>query len=191
MKRSVIVCLFLAIISTGLNGTRTWAANKAGPDRLAPPECGPMEMMAPPPGEMLSHMTRQLGLSEDQQTKVMLILASDREKSVPLLQKLREQYKQLQTAIKAEPWDEAAIRPIAAKLSQAEIELTVSRARVRSRINALLTPEQKTRVENQPPAPRRGEKPNPPSCEQSHLHHHPPPTGDDEQRHDYGPDGEE
>jgi len=191
MKRQIFTTVFLAALSLGLQEVRAESTDKPGRDRIAPQESGPMEMMAPPPGEMLSHLTRQLGLSDDQQAKVLLILASEREKSVPLMQKLREQRKQLQAAINAEPLDEAAVRATAARQSQTEIELAVSRARVRSRINALLTPEQKARAEKQPPASGRGKGPNFPCCERSDRRPPPPPTCENDHTRDAGPVGEE
>lgn len=190
MNRQIITAVLLAALSVGLPGARAGAADEAGPDRFAPPDCGAMGMM-PPPGELLSHLTRQLGLNEDQQTKVMAILASDREKSGPLQQKLKEQLKQLRSAIESEPYDEATVRAVATRKVQIEVELIVSQARVKSRINALLTPEQKAQAEKQPPAPGRGRGPHPPGGGERSSHRPPPPPCDDHERHAGGPDNGE
>jgi len=87
-------------------------------------------------------MAKMLGLSETQQKQIKDILKTERGKNAALREKMGEYRQQLHAAAQAATFDEAAVRAIAAKQAQAEIELTVSRARVQSRINAILTAEQ-------------------------------------------------
>ena len=63
--------------------------------------------------------------------------------------------------MKSATFDEAAIRSFAAKQAQAEVDLTVSKARLRSQVNALLTPEQRVLAEKFPPPFLYGHGPQP------------------------------
>jgi Spy/CpxP family protein refolding chaperone len=101
---------------------------------------GVPERRPPLPEEMLAHMSRDLGLTSDQQAKVKVILTADREKSAPLMWKMSEYRQQLRVATQAATFDEASIRAIALKQAQLEIELIVTQARVQNRIRTLLTP---------------------------------------------------
>jgi len=133
--------------------------------------------MLPPPEEMVGQMARQLHLTTEQQAKVTAIFAADREKIAPLVQQRADYRKQLRTAMQAATFDEAAIRAAAARQFKAEIELMVSGARVRNRIDGLLTKEQRSLEKRvQPPFPLRQ---GPPPCGCGRDGHMPPP-GDDE-----------
>lgn len=95
------------------------------------------------PGKRIDRMAKKLNLTEAQKEQVVAILASEREKSEPLRQQLAENRKNLRNAIEAQPFDEAAVRTLAAKQNDTRVELVVSRARARSQIYALLSPEQR------------------------------------------------
>lgn len=191
MKRRIIICILLAAVAVGGNAIRALAAADEqremggwGP--------GPADMMPPPPDGMIDHMSRQLKLTNDQLAKIKTLLAADREKAMPLVKKMAECRKQLHEAGQAEKFNEAEVRAIAAKQAQAEAELIVSRERVRSRINALLTPEQRSLAERLPPPPprHRGQEPGGRyGCEQMSGHMPPPPPWDGGGRP--GPGGEE
>jgi periplasmic protein CpxP/Spy len=96
---------------------------------------------------------------------VKAIITADREKSAPLMEKMEEKRKQLFEAATAEKFDEAAVRTLAAQKAELEVEMTVSRAKVRSSINAILTPEQRAKADKMRPQgmqPGRGMMPPPP-----------------------------
>lgn len=95
------------------------------------------------PGKRIDRMAKKLGLTEAQQEQVKAILTSEREKAAPLRQQLAENREKIRQAIEAEPFDEAAVRTLAESKNQTRVELDVSRARAKSRIFALLTPEQR------------------------------------------------
>jgi Spy/CpxP family protein refolding chaperone len=108
-------------------------------------------------------MTKVLGLSDAQQTQIKAVFAAEREKSAPLMEKLAAYRQQLHDAAQAATFDEAAVRAIATNLAQAEIELTVARARAHNQINALLTTEQRALAEKlRPPMEERGPGHRPP-----------------------------
>ena len=95
------------------------------------------------PGNRIDRMAKKLNLTEAQKEQVKAILASEREKTEPLRQRLAENRKNLRKAIEAQPFDEATVRTLAAKQNDTRVELVVSRARARSQIYALLSPEQR------------------------------------------------
>jgi protein CpxP len=98
----------------------------------------------PEKGErFLARMTKTLDLSAEQQEKIKAIMDEHRNKVAPLRQDLDENRDKLRQATKADTFDEAAIRTLAAGQAAAKTELVVERARMMSQIHAVLTPEQR------------------------------------------------
>ncbi len=95
------------------------------------------------PEDRIARMARRLDLTEEQQAQIKAILESERTTAAPLRQQLAESRKKMREAVLAEPFDESAVRTLAESESETRIELEVSRARAKSRIHALLTPEQR------------------------------------------------
>jgi Spy/CpxP family protein refolding chaperone len=95
------------------------------------------------PGKHFARMAKKLDLTEDQQKQIRAILESERQKAAPLRQQLAENREQVRKAIEAQRFDESAVRALAAGQTAARVELIVSRARAKSQIFALLTPEQR------------------------------------------------
>ncbi len=95
------------------------------------------------PGKRIDRMAKKLGLTEAQQEQVKAILTSEREKVAPLQQQLAENREKIRQTIEAELFDEAAVRTLAESQNQTRVELVVSRARTKSQIFALLSPEQR------------------------------------------------
>ena len=93
-------------------------------------------------------MAAQLGLSEDQQQQIKAIHESEHAALAQLRQQLKGGMAQLRLLGQAEPFDEAAVRNLAASLAAARSEMMVTQARVQSRIRALLTPEQRAKAES-------------------------------------------
>ncbi len=115
--------------------------------RIAVPEGGfPGKHWGAFPGKRFSRMARKLDLTEAQREQVKAILESERVAVAPLRKQLAEAREKIRRAVETEPFDEAAVRALAASQNDARVELAVSRARVRSRIHALLTPEQRERA---------------------------------------------
>ena len=155
MKRQIIIgALLAAALAGGLSAARAEIRGK--PDRGAEIEdgCGPRGKM--PHGKRLSHLARELGLSDAQQTQIKAIFTAEREQSAPLMEKLAAYRKQLHDATRAATFDEAAIRTIAANQAQLDIELTVARARMHNQINAVLTTEQRALAEKLRPPVEEG-----------------------------------
>lgn len=95
------------------------------------------------PGNHIERMARKLGLTPEQKERIEAILEAEREKVEPLRRQLDETREKIRTASETEPFDEAAVRALAAGQNDARVDLVVSRARTKSRIHALLNPEQR------------------------------------------------
>jgi protein CpxP len=95
------------------------------------------------PGGLMSPLGR-LDLTETQREQVRGVMEQNREASRTAGARLREVRAALQAAITAEVVNEGAIRAVAAELSNAEGDVAVQRAFVRSQVWQLLTVEQQT-----------------------------------------------
>lgn len=95
------------------------------------------------PGKRIDRMAKKLNLTEAQKEQIKAIFASERDKAEPLRKKLAETRENLRKAIEAEPFNEATVRALAESQNETRVELVVSRARAKSQVYALLTPEQR------------------------------------------------
>jgi len=95
----------------------------------------------------LARMTKVLNLSTEQQEKIKVIMEEHRNKVAPLRQSLDENRDKLRQAVKADTFDEAAVRTLATSQAATKTELIVERSRMQSQIHALLTPEQRKLAE--------------------------------------------
>ena len=93
-------------------------------------------------GWMLKHMTRQLNLTEAQQTQIKGIMASEKTRIKPMMQQLR-QNQQAEDANMNGTFDENQARAFANKQAQLMTDLIVEKERMRSQVYAVLTPEQR------------------------------------------------
>ncbi|MGC2696821.1 MAG: Spy/CpxP family protein refolding chaperone [Candidatus Angelobacter sp.] len=96
-------------------------------------------------GWMLKHMSKQLNLTEAQQTQVKNILAESRTKTQPLRQQLRQN----ELAANANgngSFDEAQARAFADKQAQIMSNLIVEKQRTKSQIYSVLTPDQRQKA---------------------------------------------
>lgn len=154
MKRQIIIgAVAVAALAGG-----AWSV-QAGPapdiDEVALHEgCG--ERSKVEPEQRLARMAKKLKLTAAQKEKAGAILKAEKERIAPLREKLAENRLKLKEAAQAATFDEAAVRAIATDQAQLEIELTVSRTRLRSQINALLTPEQRELADKLEPRRKGG-----------------------------------
>ncbi|GFE58317.1 Spy/CpxP family protein refolding chaperone [Geobacter sp. AOG1] len=161
MKRQIIIGTFLAAtLAGGSYGTWEVSAATTRPAKGMQEGRGPTGEMFPE--KRLARMARELGLSDAQQAQIKAIFAAEREKNGPLMEKMKAYRKQLHDAAKATPFDEAAVRTVATNQAQVEVELAVSRARIQSQINGILTPEQRQKLEKLRPPMGKGERLPPP-----------------------------
>ena len=114
---------------------------------VAVPEGGPSGgRMGKGSGRHFARLAKALDLTDAQKEQVKTILETEREKVAPFRQKLGETREKIRRAVEAEPFDEAAVRSLASSQNETRTELMVSRARVKSQIFALLSPEQRERA---------------------------------------------
>jgi protein CpxP len=96
-------------------------------------------------GHMLRFFTHYLDLNNAQQAQAKEILAKEKPTIQPLLQQMTQGQQQLhQLAMSG--YDENKAREIAAQQVQTLTELSVQRARIESELVQILTPEQKTKL---------------------------------------------
>lgn len=107
------------------------------------------------PGNRVARMARALHLTEEQREQVRAILTSEWEKNAPLRQQLVETREMIREAVETEPFDESTVRALMEGQSKTRVELAVSRARAKSRIYALLTPEQRESARTFGPSGKR------------------------------------
>lgn len=133
MKRKLIVSVALVAAMIG-GGTGAVLADHR------PGGFGGAEMGG---GGFDGRMAKILKLTETQQSQIKTVFDTEHELLKPLFDKMHESRKQLMQAADSPVFDEAAVRTIAGEQAKVEIELMVSRARVQSKVNALLTSEQR------------------------------------------------
>jgi Spy/CpxP family protein refolding chaperone len=89
---------------------------------------------------------KALNLTDAQQQQLHQTLQSDQSANKGLILNLLNAQKALHAAIVKNPNDEATIRSLSATVGNAKTELTVQRAKMRSQIVGVLTPEQKEKL---------------------------------------------
>jgi protein CpxP len=97
-------------------------------------------------GGMMGMPFHALNLSDAQKAQMKQIMTQERPTLKPLMQQMSQGQSQLRTLELSGNFDEAQARTIATQQSQTMTELTVQRARIESQMVQLLTPDQKTRL---------------------------------------------
>jgi len=90
----------------------------------------------------------QLGLTEEQQEQIEAIRTAEMTARRDLMEKMQENREQMRELTNEGTFDENAIRAIAEEKAKIQVELAVSRAEMRSRIHAIMTPEQQELAKN-------------------------------------------
>jgi Spy/CpxP family protein refolding chaperone len=139
--------LFFNSIAAGAQGSGTAAVaevNKSGPqdETVAKEHCGKGK------GHHGHHgLWKKLNLTDAQRNQVKAIMSEERPKIKPLVQQLKAGRDQLNSLRQSGPFDEAKVRSIAKGQTDTLIELIVAKERMKSRVYALLTPEQRTKAQ--------------------------------------------
>jgi Spy/CpxP family protein refolding chaperone len=92
------------------------------------------------------HLWKKLNLTDAQKKEMFAIRLEERAKMKPLVQKLKAGRDELRALPKGQ-FDEAKVRTIAKGQADIRTELIVEKRRMISRFYAVLTPEQRTKVE--------------------------------------------
>lgn len=91
-------------------------------------------------------MAQKLDLSDGQRKQIEALMDEQREQARPYVRTLVETRREMRRAIKAETFDEAAVRAIAERQAGAMTEMAVLRARGRHAVQQVLTPEQRQQM---------------------------------------------
>jgi protein CpxP len=119
------------------------AAPAAKSPTQGPPPAGP-----PPAGQTrgMGRGERGLRLTEAQRDQIRTGREAQRKDSLVLREKMRTARRQLQQAMSADAPDEAAIRSAAGAVAALQADQAVQRARARTQLMSVLTPEQQARM---------------------------------------------
>jgi protein CpxP len=98
-------------------------------------------------GHFMNFMADYLDLTDAQRTHAKAIMDKEKATAKPVMDQLRQAHEQLYQLATAPTFDEAKTRALAAQQSQAITELIVQRTRVESELVQILTPEQRTKME--------------------------------------------
>lgn len=143
MKRKLIIAAVLVAMTIG-GGTAVLAGHGPKGDCGKGPGTGTkMES-----GRFYTRMAKALKLTDGQQSQIKSLLSTEQVLADPLRDKMHENRKLLRQAGETATFDEAAVRSLAASVSQIETELTVIRVKTHSQINALLTADQRELVKS-------------------------------------------
>ena len=96
---------------------------------------------------MIDHLAKVLGLTADQQTQIKALVTAAQATEEPRHAKLHELRDQLEAATANGQFDEAKVRAIANEQEALMADTMVEHERMKSKIFALLTPEQRTKAE--------------------------------------------
>jgi protein CpxP len=140
--------LFFNSIAVGAQGSAAPAvadAGKTGPkdEPAAEGHCG----MHCKHHKGHRHLWKKLHLTYEQKTQIHTIISEERAKMKPLVQQLKAGRDQLIALRKSGPFDETKVRSIAKGQADTIVELIVAKESMKSKIFAVLTPEQRTKAQ--------------------------------------------
>ena len=98
-------------------------------------------------GRIMAHIADELKLTDAQKTEIHAVFAAERQNVMPLLHKLHENKQQYDAANASGGFDEAKARAFASRQAETIAELIVAKERVRSKVYAVLTPEQREKAQ--------------------------------------------
>lgn len=99
-------------------------------------------------GHAMHFFSNYLDLTDAQQAQVKQILAKDQPALQPLEQQMHQSRQQMRQLIESGAFDDAKARTLASQQTQTMTELTVQRAHMFSDLYQVLTPDQKTKLDN-------------------------------------------
>jgi Spy/CpxP family protein refolding chaperone len=89
-----------------------------------------------------------LGLTEEQQEQIEAIRTAEIAAHRDLREKMLEYREQMRELTNEGAFDESAVRVIAEEKAKIQVEMAVARAEMRSKIHAIMTPEQQELAKN-------------------------------------------
>lgn len=98
-------------------------------------------------GHMMGYFSDVLDLSQAQQDQIKAILEKEKPTVQPLMKQLMQAHQDLEKLEQSGTFDEAKVRALAAQNTPALTELLVQKARIHSELMQVLTPDQKTKLQ--------------------------------------------
>ena len=97
--------------------------------------------------DMIDHIARELNLTDAQKSQMKTIFESAHASFAPLHQKMEDTDKQLEAATANGQFDEAQVRTLATQKGQLMADAIVEHERMKSKLFAILTPDQRVKAE--------------------------------------------
>ena len=144
MKKRVLVICGIAVL---VIGAAIFATAQAGFRFNHFQGQGRERRHGPGSPEMIEHMARALGLTEDQKTQIKALMDGIQATEEARHQKMEELQKQMEAATANGQFDEAKVREIATQQGQIHAEQIVEHERMKAKVFSLLTPEQRVKAE--------------------------------------------
>ncbi|MEN8135911.1 MAG: Spy/CpxP family protein refolding chaperone [Thermodesulfobacteriota bacterium] len=145
MKQKLIITTMAIFLLAGVSLTanaRECDGTGYGPQTISGSEYGKNDWRGHHRQDRREMVAEFIGLSEEQQEQIEAIRAEERSGSEALREKLWDYREQMRELTDAGSFDEKTIRAIAEEKAEIQVELAVSKARMHSRIHAVMTPEQ-------------------------------------------------
>jgi protein CpxP len=98
-------------------------------------------------GPGVHFLSRYLDLTDEQKGQVKQILDKEKPGMQPLLLQMAQNRKNMRQLVESGAFDESKARALAVQQSQAMTEFMVQKARIESELVQVLTPEQKTKLD--------------------------------------------
>ena len=141
MKRTALILGVVVLVAVSLTaalyvsaqGRMGWQGRHGWHGRGGPPSIE----------RIVDRIGSRLDLTADQKTQVNSIIAAERQNVAPLFDQLRTDWQRMREATAGGQFNEEQVRAIAANQTQTITELLVAKERVKSKIYAVLTPEQR------------------------------------------------
>ena len=96
---------------------------------------------------MLGFYAEKLDLSAAQQDQMKAVWEKEKPTLQPLMEQMRQNHTAMNSLAASGPFDEAKTRALATQGAQTMIEMEVQHARIKSEMMQLLTPDQKTKLQ--------------------------------------------
>jgi len=98
-------------------------------------------------GHMLGFYADALDLTSAQQDQIKAIWQKEKPTMKPLMQQMRQNHQAMNALAESGSFDEAKATALATQNSQTMIQLQVAHARIKSEMMQVLTPDQKTKLQ--------------------------------------------
>lgn len=125
----VVLAGVAAVYARAQGGGRGWRGGRPSIERI------------------VDRVGRRLDLTADQKTQVNSILTAERANVEPLFAQFATNWRQMRETTKGGQFDEAQVRAVADSQARTVAEMIVVKERVKSKVYAVLTPEQRAKAD--------------------------------------------